>query len=55
MNDTTQKQLGTILWDIADTLRGAMGAAQAATFSWERCARETLAVFDEVARGTCTE
>ena len=26
MNDTNQKQLGKILWDIADTLRGAMGA-----------------------------
>jgi glycosyltransferase involved in cell wall biosynthesis len=27
----------------------AMGPAQAAKFSWARCARETLAVFDEVA------
>jgi glycosyltransferase involved in cell wall biosynthesis len=28
----------------------AMGPVQASKFSWERCARETLAVFDEAAR-----
>jgi len=26
MNESNQKQLGKILWDIADTLRGAMSA-----------------------------
>ena len=26
MNDTNQKQLGSILWGIADQLRGAMNA-----------------------------